>query len=232
MIRCVFGACVLLCLTLPAGAQVIGHTPEQSPYIDASGRHHVSLLLGWLNGGGDPAGVGPTSGPMVLGRYEYDIDGPLTTTLRLGYAPTLTRHVKDPMFSGPLRDLGTAREPLLMLDGGIQLSLTGDKTYRGIQPRLHGNLGLITSLQREFDLGEYRFGPKFTLAYGASARILSKGPFEYHVDLTHAFWRMNYPPLYGDNPSVQEPSIIGGSRTNPWVGNVILSFGVSRVWGR
>ncbi len=232
MIRRVLGACALLLSPALLPAQVIGHLPEQSPFADAIGRHSATLQLGWLKTANDPGGVGPTSGPMLVGRYEYDAPGPVTVTTRIGYAPTLQRDMKDPLFSGPLRDLGTAPEPLLLVDGGIQLALTGDKTFRGVQPRLHTNAGLISSLQRDFDIGAYRFGPKLALSYGVSARIVTGKLLEWHVDLTHMFWRMNYPASYQSGVGIQEPSILGNGRTNPWVGNVLLSVGLSRVWGR
>lgn len=232
MTRRILGAIALLLLSSPATAQVIGHLPDQSPFSDAIGRHSFTLQVGWLKTADDPGGVGPNSGAMLLGRYEYDAPGPVTVTSRLGYAPSLERSVKDPIFSGPLRNLGTQAEPLLLFDGGIQLALTGDKTFRGIQPRIHGNAGLITSLQRDFDIGVYRFGPKLALSYGASARIMTGRALEVHLDLTHMFWRMNYPTAYKTGVGVQEPSILGNGRKNPWTGHLLLTVGVSRVWGR
>lgn len=232
MIRRALGACALLLSALPAGAQVIGHLPDQSPFADAIGRHSATLQLAWLKTADDPAGVGPTSGLMFLGRYEYDAPGPITLTTRVGFSPSLQRDVKDPLFSGPLRDLGTASEPLLLVDGGVQLSLTGDKTFLGVQPRVHTNVGLVSSLQREFDIGGYRFGPKLALSYGTSARITTGKRFEVHLDLTHMLWRMNYPPSYRTGTGIQEPSILGNGSKNPWTGNLLLSVGITRVWGR
>lgn len=232
MTRRILGAIALLLVALPATAQVIGHLPDQSPFRDAIGRHSLTLQLGWLKTADDPGGVGPSSGTMVLGRYEYDAPGPVTLTGRFGYAPTLRRDVKDPIFSGPLRHLGTQAEPLLLFDGGLQLALTGDKTFRGVQPRVHGNLGLVTSLQRDFDIGAYRFGPKLALSYGGAARIVTARGFDVHLDVTHMFWRMNYPTAYKSGTGVQEPSILGNGRKNPWTGQLLLTVGITRVWGR
>lgn len=232
MTRFILGTALLCAVALPARAQLIGHPPAESPYRDALGKHSVTLHLGWLSTADDPAGVGPQSAPMIIGRYEYATVGPFAVTARLGVAPTSERNVKDPLFSGPLRDLGTRQEPLLLFDGGVVLNLTGDKTWRGIQPRVHTNFGLINSLNNDWDVGPYRFGPKFVMSYGTSLRVVRSQSFEWHFDLTHAFWRMNYPTSYRTGVGIQEPSLIGNRSSNPWTGNIILSVGVSRVWGR
>lgn len=230
--RVLCGLALALGLAAPVQAQLVGHLPESSPFRDVLGRHLVNLQLGWLNTSDDPAGVGPQSGLMLLGRYEYATAGPFAVTARIGVAPSLQRNVKDPLFSGPLRDLGTRDEPLILVDGGLLLNLTGDKSYRGVQPRVHLNFGLVNSLNNDWDIGRYRFGPKFTISYGTSLRVLRTGALEWNVDLTHAFWRMHYPETYQSGPGIQEPSIIGNGVRSPWAGNLILSVGVGRAWGR
>lgn len=230
--RRILGLALTVLASAPLGAQVIGHLPDESPYRDVLGKHTATLQLGWLNTAADPAGVGPNSGVLLMGRYEYATAGPFAVTARVGLAPTLERNVKDPLFSGPLRDLGTRQEPLLLVDGGLVLNLTGDKSFRGVQPRVHLNVGLVNSLNNDWDIGPYRFGPKFTMSYGTSLRVLRTGSLEWNVDLTHAFWRMNYPTSYNSGVGIQDPSILGNGSRNPWVGNLILSVGVGRSWGR
>ncbi|MEX2182073.1 MAG: hypothetical protein WD771_08525 [Gemmatimonadaceae bacterium] len=220
-------------LARPLSAQdVIGHLPDESPYRDASGRHAFSLQAGWLIPGRDPAGVGPHAGMLLAGLYEYDVTGPLRLTAGAGIAPTLRRDVKDPLVTGPARDAGTREEPLFYLDGGLLLALSGEKTWRGFAPRARTGVGLVASLQPDYDLGGYRFGPKFILSYGLGTGYVISPRWQLNADLTHAFWKMHYPSAYNDDGSSVEPSIVGKGKLDPWNGNLMLTFGLTRIGGR
>lgn len=236
MNRRIPGASALLLLTLLTprlAAQVVGHLPESSPYEDMRGKHLAALQLGWVLPSNDPAGVGPKAGMILIGRYEFDVTGPLWVTARGGLAPGLSRNVKDPLVVGAARDRGERVEPMFFLDGGLALSLTGDKAWRGLAPRLHGNLGFVASLNSEYDIGGYRFGPKFMPSWGVSVRGASGGAWEWNADLTHALWRMAYPTAYTDAGTTVDPPILGTSnRKNPWNGNLMLTFGITRAFKR
>jgi len=235
--RRTFGALALLLIAVltPAAItaqDVVGHVPVESPYQDLSGRHLAALQLGWVLPSRDPAGVGPQSGLMLIGRYEYDVSGPLLLTMRSGLAPGLVRNVKDPLLTGPLRNRGERTEPFFFLDGGLALSLTGQKAWRGLNPRLHTNIGLVTSLNSEYDLGGYRFGPKFIWSWGTSVRGVREGRYEWNADLTYALWRMQYPSTYRGDGSATDESILGDQKLNPWNGNLILTVGITRAFRR
>jgi hypothetical protein len=229
--RRTFGAFALLLFSIaPLAAQdVVGHVPTESPFQDLIGKHLTSLQIGWILPSKDPADVGPRSGLMLIGRYEYDITGPLLLTARAGLAPSLERAVKDPILTGPLRDAGARTEPLFFLDGGLALSLTGEKAWRGLNPRVHTNFGIVNSLNSEYDIGGYRFGPKFMWSWGTSIRGVRPGRYEWNADLTYALWRMQYPSSYGGDGSDTDESIIGDARKNPWNGNLILTIGLTRA---
>jgi hypothetical protein len=233
--RRTFGANALLILSFlaaPLSAQVVGHLPSESPYEDVGGRHLAALSAGWILPSKDPAGVGPKSGLMLIGRYDFDVAGPLLMTGRVGLAPGLSRNVKDPVLTGAGRDAGERVEPLLLIDGGLILSLTGNKAWRGLAPRAHGSFGMVTSLNSAYDLGGYRFGPKFTMSWGLSVRGATGGAWEWNADLTHMLWRMQYPTEYTDDGTTADPSILGNGSKNPWNGNLMLSFGITRVFRR
>lgn len=237
MTRRTFGAFALLLVAATAPAplaaqDVVGHVPAESPYQDLLGKHLVALQAGWVLPSRDPAGVGPRSGLMLIGRYEYDVPGPLLLTARTGLAPGLVRNVKDPLLTGALRDRGERTEPFFFLDGGLALSLTGNKAWRGLNPRVHTNVGLVTSLNSEYDLGGYRFGPKFIWSWGASVRGARPGRYEWNADLTYALWRMQYPSSYRGDGSASDESILGDQKLNPWNGNLILTVGITRAFRR
>ena len=210
----------------------MGHLPEESPFSDATSRHTFTIGLGYLAPGRDAAGVAPRGGMLLTALYEFDVSGPLRLTARGGYAPYLERDVKDPVFTGALRDAGTWPEPLVFYDVGLALSLTGDKAWRRLLPRVHTSIGLITSLQNSYDVGGYYFGPKFKFDYGIGSRLFVNSRFEVEADLTHALWRMQYPGSYGDDDASALPSLVGNGKLNPWTGNVMLTFSLARTYRR
>lgn len=234
MIRRTLGASALLLLvaSLPLSAQVIGHLPSESPYEDVTGRHMIGLQAGFFLPTPDPAGVSHESGLAYILRYEYDVTGPILLMTRVAFAPGLNRPVKDPLLTGPARDAGTRKESIVMFDVGVVLSLTGDKSWRGYAPRAYGNLGIASGVNSDYDVGGYRFGPKFVPSYGLAVRRVTESKWEWFADVNHLFWKMNYPNEYTDNGSTVEPSIIGNTSKSPWNANFMLTIGITRVWGR
>jgi hypothetical protein len=215
----------------PLGAQV-GYPPAESPYEDLRGRHGLTIAPGWFVTGGDPAGVGPRNGLMVSGRYELLLTGPLWLVTRMAYAPGLERTVKDPEVAPAARIVGTDDENLLLLDAGLALNLTGNKSWNRLAPRLHGNVGFVSSLGSGFDLGGYRFGNKFVFSWGMGTRYVTGSAWELNADVTHMLWKMSYPDTYGGDGSATDDSILGGGNLNPWQGNLLLSIGVTRYLRR
>lgn len=223
---------LLLAVSAPLSAQVVGHLPEQSPYTDATGRHVWAGYLGYLSSVDDPAGVGPKGSLMLALEYDYDFPSPFLLTSRFGIAPFAERNVLDPLFTGPQRDFGTRSEPLFFLDAGLSASLTGEKAWRGFAPRVYTNIGVISSFNPDYDIGQYRFGPKFTFSYGLNIRGVTGKDWEWRADISRVNYRLNYPGSYRGDGSDTDESVIGDGRANPWAPQTMLSIGIARVWGR
>lgn len=234
MTACFRRLCVLLLLavTAPLSAQVVGHLPEQSPFTDATGRHVWAGYLGYITGANDPAGVAPKGGLLIALEYDYDFPSAFLLTSRVGLSPFSERNVLDPLFSGPQRNAGTRAEPLYFLETGLSASLTGEKAWRGITPRLITNIGVVGSLNPDYDIGQYRFGPKFSFSYGLNIRGVTGRDWEWRAALTQVNYRLNYPGSYRGDGSDTDDSVIGTGRSNPWAPQTMLSIGIARVWGR
>lgn len=214
-----------------AHAQV-GYPPAESPYQDLRGRQGITLAPTWFIGGGDPAGVGPRNGTMLTARYELFLTGPLWLVSRIGYAPSLERTVKDPEADPADRIVGNETDPLMLLDVGFGLNVTGNKSWRRIAPRVTGNLGVASTFNGDRDVGGYRFGTKFVMSYGIGGRYVTGGAWEVSADLTHLFWKMDYPDSYGGDGGLTDESILGSGKLAPWQGNLLLSVGVTRYFFR
>lgn len=221
---------LLLAAALPLRAQVVGHLPPESPFTDAVGRHILSGYIGYLSSVSDPAGVGPKGSILAAVTYDYDFPSAFYLTTRIGVAPTAERAVLDPLFSGAQRDMGTRNEPMMVMDFGLGASLTGEKAWRGISPRVVGSIGYLGALDPDYDIGQYRFGSKFTMSMGLNIRGVTGKRWEWRADLTRSFFRMNYPGLYRASNLTQGDPIVSGA-PNPWAGQTFLAIGISRVWG-
>jgi hypothetical protein len=216
----------------PLPAQLVGTLPSESPFTDASGRHIVSMFLGYLSSVSDPAGVGPQGSAMLAASYDYDFPGAFFLTTRMGLAPSSKRTVIDPLFDGPQRIVGSTRDALFLLDAGLGASLTGEKAWRGISPRVVTSIGYLGALDPDYDIGQYRFGSKFAFSLGLNLRGVTGQHWEWRADLTRSIYRMNYPALYRDGSANAGDPVIPGTTLNPWTGQTFLSVGIARVWGR
>lgn len=220
------------CIAGPLSAQV-GYTPANSPYEDLRGKQAVTIFTGSVAPGGDPAGVGPRTGLHVSARYELLLTGPLWLHTRVTYAPQLERTIKDPVLTGAARNIGTSQRPLTALEAGFGLNLTGNKSWHRVTPQLHGAVGFVTGGTKQFDAAGYRFGNKFTVSYGVGLRVVTGRAWELQADVTHLFWKYNYPEDYRVSSSATvDNSILQGGSLTPWKGNAILSIGMSRFFFR
>jgi hypothetical protein len=222
---------LLLLSTAPLAAQV-GYEPAASPFEDLRGRMALTLAPGLLAIAGDPAGVAPRSGAVLSARYEFFLTGPLWLQSRLTYAPQLERTVKDPLFRGAERFDHPSYRPLAIVDVGFGLNLTGNKSWNRIVPQFHSALGIVTGGTNRFDEGGYRFGTKLTYNYGLGVRYVTGRDWEWHGDLTHQFWKYNYPDSYRNEDSANPTPILSGRSLSATKGNLQLSIGVSRFFFR
>ena len=63
--------------------------------------------------------------------------------------------------------MGPIDNDVVLADVGLQLSLTGGKSFHGLQPYVGGTLGLAFGSTIVADTSGYQFGTKFT--YGPEA---------------------------------------------------------------
>ncbi len=215
----------------PVAAQV-GHLPTESPFEDLRGKQAFTFASGMLAMAGDPAGVAPRSGAIISMRYELMLMGPLWLQSRVTYAPRLERTYKDPLFRGADRFDGTSRRPLTIADVGFGLNLTGNKSWNDMVPQFHMAIGLVSGGTHRFDVGGYRLGTKLTMNYGLGLRYVTDAPWEWHADLTHQWWKYEYPDSYRNEDSANPTPILDTRSLNHWRGNLQIQVGISRFFFR
>lgn len=226
-------AATLMCvaLTSPGSARAqVGYPPEQSPFRDLEYRHELTLFGGLYSAGEDPAGAAPQGGPMAGLRYEVRVGGPAHLIARVAYVGSERRGI-DPTQPEGSRDLGMHSSPLRMLDVGISINLTGQKSYRRLVPTLNAGVGVVSG-GKDVENDPYSFGTPFAITYGAGMRYVPGGRFALRLGVDAYLYRLEYPDEYyvpaSDGTTVVDPR----QAKNFWKNNVALTIGASYLFFR
>lgn len=218
-------------LILPAaGAAQVGYPPERSPFRDLEYRHELTLFGGFFKAAEDPAGVAPQSGPTGGLRYELRVGGPAHLMVRAAYVQS-ERQALDPTQPERARDLGVHSSPLYMLDAGISVNLTGQKSYRKLVPTVNGGIGIVGG-GKDVENDPYRFGTPFAITYGLGLRYVPGGRFALRLGMDAYLYRLQYPTPYY-TAALDGTSVVGPEQsTNFWKNNVALTIGASYLFFR
>lgn len=212
------------------GVAQVGHDPAHSPFQDLRRGTGPSFSIGYLGGERGTVGIGQSNGVTYGIRYEAAVGGPTLISLGFAYAAT-DRFVVNPYKDSTTRKSGPFPDDVGLFDLGLQIMLTGGKTWRGLAPYLGASMGLAISHGSPRDTSEYKFGTKFTIAPGVGVRWYPSRRIRVQADARALFWRLNYPA------SFKVPSPVDSSRvlavtapetdwtTHPW-----LSIGVGWIF--
>jgi hypothetical protein len=223
--RC-FGAAALTVGTAASVGAQVGYPTSQSPFVDLEYRQGVSIYSGYFRAASDPVGVAPQSGPLVGARYDVALGGPAAFTARLG-GVLADRTVIDPARNAGRRVLGSERRPLGLADVGITLGLTGQKSYRGFVPTLHGGAGLATNFAG-VDPGGFKFGTRFAIAYGAGLRYVPRGStLSLRADLGSHLYQIRYPDRYFTAGLDSTSVLPSNASKSAWTNNLSATLGVT-----
>jgi hypothetical protein len=204
----------------------VGYPPAASPYRDIP-RGPVAIFgIGYLGGSRGRVGVGMADGITWNARYETGLGGAVTVGLGLAYAQT-TRYTVDPTRDAATRTQGPIETDVILADLGLQLVLTGRKSWHGVAPYLGAGVGLAFGGSPQRDPGGYEFRTKITLNPQAGVRWHPSARLSVRAAVQAVYWRLNYPLSYKD------PSPVDGSRVLPleaslteWTAHPWISVGV------
>ena len=219
--------------TVQLSAQV-GHDPGASPYHDILLHAGPVFFVGHL---GADRGVGDagTSNALTFGaRYEIPAGRSIHFQFTGAYLQG-DRFIIDPRAdsSSPARRTGPFKSDLGLFEVGMQLRLTGGKTWRGFAPYLGTGLGLMFDVNSPGDTTRsgYRFGTKLTLALESGVRWYPVRRVLVNADLRAHLWRLKYPVSFH---SVLAPD---GSRVlplsqplNDWTLHPWISLGIGWIF--
>ncbi len=221
-----------LAIALALGAEVasaqVGHLPVTSPYRDLRIKQTVTFTGGYLVGGRGKAGVGPSAGPLVGARWDAHVGGSLALFLGV-MGSDLERNLVNPIEPpGPTRNFGMAKQTVWVADAGINLLLTGRKTWNGLAPYIGLGLGMVFGNSVPED-SVFTFSRKFHIGPQLGTRYFFNRRFHLRFEARNIIWRMTYPSVFLTIPE-EEPQtpVIDGNvdRLAEWVHHLVLTIGL------
>lgn len=183
----------------------VGHWPESSPYHDLRAKQILSLSAGYLRGGAGAAGVGPTDGLLGGVRFDIHLGGPVAANLGVSYA-YLDRLLIDPRQAPDTRVLGNAMQSLLIAEAGVNLVLTGPKTWHKLAPYVGVSLGLALGGDVPEDtLSGFTFSTKFQLGPQIGVRWYATDRVSLRIEARDILWRLSYPQVFFGTGTLSDP---------------------------
>ncbi len=166
-----------------AAAQV-GHPPAGSPYRELARGNSVTFFGGRFEGNGGSLGVGPNTAYTYGARFEFRSANPLS------FGAALHR--------------GTFER--LIVEVGLQLNLTGSKTWNHLAPFVGASGGVAFGESTPADTSGYDFGRKFYFAPSAGVRIFFSDRLHLRGEARANFWKLSYPPIFRQQPDPVTPN--------------------------
>jgi len=203
----------------------VGHDPATSPYHDILLHPGPTLFVGHLSGDRGRAGAGVSNAFTVGVRYEIPAGRSMLFQFTTAYLQG-DRFIYDPRAdsTSPRRRVGPVKSDLVLAEIGLQLRLTGAKTWRGLAPYVGTALGLMADVKSPGDTtgSGYKFGTKLTVALATGTRWHPTRRVTVNADLRAHFWRLKY-PLSFHNPAPDGSTVVPFNQNltdwtmHPWV---------------
>ena len=203
---------VLLALTLGLAASSsrrlaaqVGVRPTRSPYRDIQRGTGWTFMGGQVGGDGGPLGLSPNTGISYGLRFDARFSGLLQGFVGLEYLG-LERMVLNPDDSVVNRFSGPIDAPVWIPAIGLQLNLTGPKTWRHIAPFAAVTFGAAIGEHSAEDTSAFDFGTKLLIAPSGGARIFIGQRIHMRVEAIWYMWKMKYPPDWLHEPDAEIPA--------------------------
>lgn len=216
---------LLFVLASPNALAQVGHQPSESPYRDVNFGQTIAASGGWLAITRDPAGVAPKASYFGQLRYDVAIGGPALLFARYSVAPS-ERDLLLPGVPVAQRIIRTPKTVMHIVEGGIDIALTGKKSWHGMMPTVGGGIGIASDFAGA-DTGSYQFGVKFALSYGMGLRYVLQSGVQVRLEATNFLWQYDYPDQYFVAASDLSVILPDNSKRSSWQGNWGLSAGVA-----
>jgi hypothetical protein len=173
-----------------------------SPYRFIENRHEAGPVAGFASPGTGRFGYGPAPGPSLGLRYGIRLGGPFSLDGVAGYLHT-TRDVVDPSRAEGRRVVGEVDTGIATLDLRLRFSLTGDRTWHGLNPFVFMGAGGAFDVKGESEVeaellelenDRFRFRPTFSGLLGWGIAWYPSERLMLRADASLLMWRLRTPP--------------------------------------
>ncbi len=210
----------LTAMTAHAQAKGVGHLPSESPYRDLRYGYNAPPFAGYLDGDGGRLGLGPHDGWMYGLRLQFRSNKFLSFGAQGAYG-TVSRKLLDPDGFPDDFDLGEIDQNLWMVEGMLQINLTGNKTWHRLAPYGGLSLGAAIGSSEPRDSSGYNFGTKFMVTPYAGVRIMPVPRIGLRLEARAPFWKLSYPGNLRD-PGDPEAAV----EVSEWVASGFYTVGI------
>lgn len=229
MRRFIVAIATLVVAAAPAAAQeVVGKLPPQSVLKDLNDGQRIGVFAGWLTTGRDPVGIRARSAPIMGVRYDLLMGSPAYLSMRL-YGMSSTHDVVNPTAPAATRMSGTSSAHQIGADASVEVSLTGERTWHGMQPLTRIGAGFIAGVGNQFDIGSYKPGVSVVYLYGLGARFPMGKNADFRVDANWMVYQVRYPQAFRLTYAADTIAVRGSGTMTPLTTNRSLT--ASWTWG-
>ena len=199
-----------------------------SPYRYFETRQEAGLFVGVTNQGTGQFGFGPSPGLSMGARYGLHLGGAFGLEGVFGYNPT-TRDIVDPTRVEGDMVVGETDAEILSFDARLRFSLTGDRTWKGVNPFIFLGGGVAWDAAGESEADElvlsqdrFEFGAKFVALLGGGVRWLLTERVLIRGDIALTMNQLKTPEGFLDPARA-----LGGVGEKEWVSGPAFSIGAA-----
>jgi len=203
----------------------VGYDPAHSPYHEAPPSTGPMFFAGYLGGGRGNVPVGVSDGNTWGVRYNLSF-GSTSISLGAAYGQT-TRRIVNPFVASDKNTSGLINCDVVLLEGGLQMAITGPKTWHGLAPYLGATVGAAIGSELGQDTSGYAFGTKLTFGPVVGTKLYLGKRVSLSTDFRVIFWRLSYPTNFLVPNTVDGKSVLAlGAATNEWTTHPWISLGL------
>jgi hypothetical protein len=225
-----YSALIALVVVASTARAQVGYPPARSPFLDLVYSQELTPIVGYYVGRDDPAGVAPGNGAVLGVHYEWRAGGPAHLTGEVVRISS-SRTVLDPAKPASTRNLGEQSWPLWSADFGLGMSLTGARSWHKLVPEVKAGVGFMSDF-KSADVGDFKYGTRFALTWGAALRYVPGGRYQVRADLSNRLTSIRYPDVYFRPPASGVTPILTGKDQSVWRNNPSLTIGISYLFSR
>lgn len=195
-----------------------------SPYRYVERAQSLGLDAGYLWIDTGKYDTNPQSGPLIQIQYRGRFAGPVSGVATLGAVPTNRSIYTRASGAATATKVDEASSLLVMAEAGLRLSITGPRTWHGLQPAIAatggfvGDLGSRTEIESQLAGDQLvALGPAFAVGVSAGTDWYPTDRLSVRLQAADHLWRRRTPAGLTDS----------GSRETEWTHNLGITVGAA-----